>query len=85
MKQIELHSYMIEALQLLFQDLNSMDFVLILNLLGGQKECEYIFPLNSCVHLASFNKLGHTIHANFVHQKPIIKNYKLFSYEVLYT
>ena len=39
MKQMEMHNYMIEALQLLFQDLSDMDFVLILSLLRGQKEC----------------------------------------------
>ena len=67
MKQMEMHNYMIEALQLLFQDLSDMDFVLILSLLRGQKECEYISQLNNCVHLASFEKEKNTIHANFVH------------------
>ena len=84
MKQLEMHTYLIEALQLLSQDLNEMDFVLILGLLRGQKECQYISQLSSCVHLASFEKEKSTIHATFVHQKPIIKSYKLFSCEVLY-
>ena len=66
------------------QDLNEMDFVLILGLLRGQKECQYISQLNSCMHLASFEKEESTIHANFVHQKPTMKSYKLFSCEVLF-
>ena len=71
-----------ESLQILFEDLSGLDFVLILKLLGGQKTCEYLSQFESCVHLARFSIMGHTIQAKFIHQKPAVHNYQLFSCSV---
>jgi len=67
-KQLELHQFMMESLQILFEDLSGLDFVLIFKLLGGQKTCEYLSQLESCVHLAGFSIMGHTIQAKFIHK-----------------
>ena len=83
-KQLEMHTFMIEPLQILSQDLNEMDFVRIIALLRGEKECQYLSKIGSCVHLASFVKENKTIHANFVHQGPAMKSFTLFSCEALY-
>ena len=62
-----------------------MDFGMIIGLLRGQKECQYLSKLGSCVHLASFVKENKTIHANFMHQETIMKSYTLFSCEALHS
>ena len=79
---MEIHQYLIETLQILYEDLTNLDFALILKLLGGQKTCEFLSQLNSCVILAGFSVKGNTIHAKFVHQKLSVANFKLFSCSV---
>ena len=83
-KQLEMHTIMMEALHILSEDLVEMDFVRIIALLRGKRRCQYLSEIGSCVHLSSFEKDNKTIHANCIHQGPIMKSYSLFSCEALY-
>ena len=81
-KQMEIHQYLLQTLQILFEDLTHSDVALILKLLGGHKTCEYLTQLNKCVSLAGFTVERNTLRAKFVHKKLTVANFILFSCSV---
>ena len=65
--QSDAYSSLFGDLQNLSRDLTDMDFIKILDLLKGTKNCRYLTEINSCVHLSNFVVDNLTVHATYFH------------------